>query len=326
MIICVVGPTGVGKTKLSVELAKKYNGIIINADACQIYKELNIGTAKIKEEEKCGIEHLLFDIKNPLEEYSVSDYQMDLRKLLEEYKDRNIILVGGTGLYITAGLYDYEFSEMNNNDYSEYSNEELYNMCKEIDNNINIHVNNRRRLENFLNRSKKINKEPKLLYDVKFIGLTTSREVLYEKINNRVDEMFDEGLLTEVKSLYDKYGDVRILNSAIGYKEVIKYLKGEITLEESIELIKKNSRHYAKRQYTWFNNKMNITWFETNFDNFNKTINSVEDYLDNKWSFFIKKLLVFTSNHKFLINRFIEIMFFNFYVSWISFIHFFSVD
>jgi len=282
MIICVVGPTGVGKTKLSVELAKKYNGIIINADACQIYKELNIGTAKIKEEEKCGIEHLLFDIKNPLEEYSVSDYQMDLRKLLEEYKDRNIILVGGTGLYITAGLYDYEFSEMNNNDYSEYSNEELYNMCKEIDNNINIHVNNRRRLENFLNRSKKINKEPKLLYDVKFIGLTTSREVLYEKINNRVDEMFDEGLLTEVKSLYDKYGDVRILNSAIGYKEVIKYLKGEITLEESIELIKKNSRHYAKRQYTWFNNKMNITWFETNFDNFNKTINSVEDYLDNK--------------------------------------------
>jgi len=282
MIICVVGPTGVGKTKLSVELAKKYNGIIINADACQIYKELNIGTAKIKEEEKCGIEHLLFDIKNPLEEYSVSDYQMDLRKLLEEYKDRNIILVGGTGLYITAGLYDYEFSEMNNNDYSEYSNEELYNMCKEIDNNINIHVKNRRRLENFLNRSKKINKEPKLLYDVKFIGLTTSREVLYEKINNRVDEMFDEGLLTEVKSLYDKYGDVRILNSAIGYKEVIKYLKGEITLEESIELIKKNSRHYAKRQYTWFNNKMNITWFETNFDNFNKTINSVEDYLDNK--------------------------------------------
>ena len=126
MIIVVTGPTGVGKTKLSVMLAHKYKGIIINADACQIYSELNIGTAKIKEEEKEGIEHLLFDIRKPNEFYSVSDYQKDLRNLLEKYHDKNIILVGGTGLYITASLYDYEFNDMLNIDLSKYSNEELY--------------------------------------------------------------------------------------------------------------------------------------------------------------------------------------------------------
>ena len=283
MIICVVGPTGVGKTKLSVMLAKKYNGIIINADACQIYKELNIGTAKIKEEEKCGIEHLLFDIKNPDEDYSVSDYQRDLRLLLDKYKNRNIILVGGTGLYLTAGLYDYGFSAITKKDYSNYSNDELYEMCKDINQNIEIDKNNRRRLENYLNREDKTVKEPKLLYnDVYFIGLTTDRNILYERINNRVDEMMENGLLEEVEKLYKQYGDVRILGSAIGYKELIKHLVGEISLEEGIDLIKKNSRHYAKRQYTWFNNKMKITWFNTDFNNFDNTYKEVENYLENK--------------------------------------------
>jgi len=281
MIICVVGPTGVGKTKLSVMLAKKYNGIIINADACQVYKELNIGTAKIKEDEKEGVNHYLFDIKNPNEYYSVSDYQIDLRCLLDKYKDRNIILVGGTGLYITAGLYDYDFSPMNQRDFNNYSNEELYKMCKEIDINIDIHPNNRRRLENFLNREEKVTKIPKLLYDnVYFIGLTTRRELLYKRINDRVDEMINEGLVDEVKYLLNKYGNVRILGSAIGYKEIIKYLNKEISLEDAVEEIKKNSRHYAKRQYTWFNNKMNITWFNTDFSNFNNTYNNVIDYIE----------------------------------------------
>ena len=283
MIICVVGPTGVGKTKLSVMLAKKYNGIIINADACQIYKELNIGTAKIKEEEKCGIEHFLFDIKNPDEDYSVSDYQKDLRELLDKYKDRNIILVGGTGLYLTAGLYDYSFSSISKNDYSKYNNDELYNMCIKIDSSINLDKNNRRRLENYLNREDKTIKEPKLLYkNVYFIGLTTDRDNLYNRINNRVDEMMREGLLEEVKYLYKKYGYVRILGSAIGYKELINYLDGNISLEEAVDLIKKNSRHYAKRQYTWFNNKMDITWFKTDFNNFEITYKEVENHLDNK--------------------------------------------
>ncbi len=281
MIIVVVGPTGVGKTKLSISLAKKYNGVIVNADACQIYKELNIGTAKVKEEEKEGIPHLLFDIKNPDEDYSVSDYQKDLRRVLEDYKDRNIILVGGTGLYVMAGLYDYEFSKMNNNDYSMYSNEELYDMCLKIDKNINIHPNNRRRLENFLNRETKETKEPKLLYkNVIFVGLTTPRDNLYLRINDRVDKMFEEGLLEEVEHLYNKYGQTRILGSAIGYKELIKYLNKEISLEDSIELIKKNSRHYAKRQWTWFKNKMDVKWFLTNYVDFNQTIEEIYQYID----------------------------------------------
>jgi len=282
MIISIVGPTGVGKTKLSIMLAKKYNAIIINGDACQIYSELNIGTAKIKEEEKCGVEHLLFDIRKPNEEYSVSDYQNDLRSLLDKYSDRNIIIVGGTGLYLTAGLYDYEFTSMNKEDYSNYSNEELLELCKKKDSNCNIHVNNRIRLENFLNREELVSKKPKLLYDVKFIGLTTDREYLYERINERVLEMFGEGLICEVKDLINKYGITNILKRAIGYKEVIMYLNNEITKEDCIELIQKNSRHYAKRQYTWFNNKMDINWFDVDFNNFHNTYVEVLKYLEKQ--------------------------------------------
>jgi tRNA dimethylallyltransferase len=282
MIICVVGPTGVGKTKMSIMLAKEYNGIIVNADACQVYKELNIGTAKIKEEEKEGIKHILFDIKNPNEYYSVSDYQNDLRKVLEDNKGKNIIIVGGTGLYLTAGLYDYEFSPMKDNDYSNYTNEELYDMCKRIDSNIDIHLNNRRRLENYLKRENKSTKEPVLLYnDVYFVGLTTDRDNLYNIINKRVDIMLEKGLIYEVKSLYKKYPQARILKSAIGYKEIINYIDGNISLEEAIDEIKKNSRHYAKRQYTWFNNKMNVEWFRVDFNNFSNTYKKVKDYLDN---------------------------------------------
>ena len=125
MIICVVGPTGVGKTKMSIELAKKYNGIVVNSDAMQIYKDLNIGTAKIKEEEKEGITHLLFDIKEVEEDYSVFDYQKDARNIIDKYKDKNIIFVGGTGLYLKAALYDYRFAEERDyNSYDEYTNEE----------------------------------------------------------------------------------------------------------------------------------------------------------------------------------------------------------
>ena len=280
MIIAVVGPTGVGKTKLSVMLAKKYNGIVINADACQIYSELNIGTAKIKEEEKEGIEHLLFDIKYPNEFYSVSDYQNDLRSLLDKYKDRNIIVVGGTGLYLSAAFYDYEFKEIQKEDYSNFSNEELLKLCLEKDANCDIHVNNRIRLENFLKRVDEPKKAAKLLYDVKFIGLTTDRLHLYERINKRVEEMFEEGLIEEVENLLDKYGEFNILKRAIGYKEVIKYLNSEITKEECLELIQKNSRHYAKRQYTWFNNKMDVKWFLVDFNNFNNTYEKVINYIE----------------------------------------------
>ena len=277
-----MGPTGVGKTKLSVELAKLYDAYIINCDAVQVYKGLDIGSAKVTEEEKCGIKHFLFDIKNPDEEYSVKDYQTDLRNLFDKYSKKNLIIVGGTGLYATAGAYDYRFNDEEKKDYSNYSLEELYKLAKEKDINCNIDKNNRIRLERFLQKDLTSLVEPTLLYnDAIFIGLTTSRENLYKIINKRVDKMIDNGLVQEVKNLYTNYPKSKILKRAIGYKEIIGYLDNKITLEEAVDEIKKNSRHYAKRQYTWFNNKMDIKWFEVNFNNFNETIDNVKDYLNS---------------------------------------------
>ncbi len=281
MIICIVGPTGVGKTKMSIELAKKLDALIVNADAVQIYKYLNIGSAKIKDEEKENIKHLLFDIKEPNEEYSIKDYQDDLRKILEQYKDRNIILVGGSGLYMCAGLMDYRFyDDINEQNYDTLSNYELYKLVLDKDKNSKIDKNNRVRMIRFLKRPNENIVEPVVLYDnVYFIGLTTDRNRLYEIINNRVDKMFNEGLLDEAKYLFNKYPDSNILKRAIGYKELLDYINGKYSLEEAKELIKKNSRHYAKRQYTWFNNKMDIKWFNVNYDNFDDTIEQVSHYL-----------------------------------------------
>lgn len=277
-----MGPTGVGKTKLSVELAKIYDAYIINCDAVQVYKGLDIGSAKVTEEEKCGIKHFLFDIKNLDEEYSVKDYQTDLRNLFDKYSKKNLIIVGGTGLYATAGAYDYRFNDEEKKDYSNYSLEELYKLAKEKDINCNIDKNNRIRLERFLQKDLTSLVEPTLLYnDAIFIGLTTSRENLYKIINIRVDKMIDNGLVQEVKNLYTNYPKSKILKRAIGYKEIIDYLDNKITLEEAVDEIKKNSRHYAKRQYTWFNNKMDIKWFEVNFNYFNETIDNVKDYLNS---------------------------------------------
>jgi len=282
MIIVIVGPTGVGKTKLSVELAKKYNAVILNGDSMQVYKDLNIGTAKVREDEKDRVPHYLFDIVEPTDMYTVYDYQKDLRQKLEEYKNRNIIIVGGTGLYIKAALYDYEFSEEDkSNSYEDKTNEELYEMVKKIDKDTDIHINNRKRLVRRLNRKEISNNKDKLLYDnVYFIGLTTSRDKLYERINKRVDQMVKDGLLEEVKSLYDKNIRSKAIMTGIGYKELYSYFDGTITLDEALDLIKKNSRHYAKRQYTWFNNQMNVKWFDVDFNNFENTINSVEKYID----------------------------------------------
>ena len=283
MIIFVVGPTGVGKTKMSVELAKKYNGIIVNCDAMQVYKEMDIATAKVTKEEKEGIKHYLFDICNLEDNYTVFDYQKDARKIIEENKNKNIIFVGGSGLYLKSALFDYRFSnDEDNNTYDNLTNEELYDLCVKKDKDMNIHVNNRKRLIRFLNRKEENAVEPKLLYkNVYFIGLTTSRDKLYKIINERVDKMMENGLLKEAKYFYDKKVNCKALNTVIGYKELFKYFNNECTLEESLDLIKKNSRHYAKRQYTWFNNQMNIEWFDVFYDNFNYTVEEVIKFLDN---------------------------------------------
>ena len=284
MILCIVGPTGVGKTKLSIELAKYYNAIIVNADSMQVYKELNIGTAKIKEEEKEGIKHYLFDIKEPDMMYTVYDYQKDLRKILDSNKDKNIIIVGGTGLYIKAGLYNYIFEDENtiDNKYDNMTNEELYKLVLEKDKDSDIHINNRKRLIRFLNKKETFKDKDTLLYDVKFIGLTTDRKTLYERINKRVDIMIENGLVDEVRSLYDRNIKSKAISTGIGYKELYEYFDGKISLEKAIDLIKQRSRKYAKRQYTWFKNQMDIVWFDVNFENFNETIKEVIDKINKK--------------------------------------------
>jgi len=289
MIIVIVGPTGVGKTKLSVELAKKINAEIINADSMQVYKNLNIGTAKILEEEKEGIPHHLFDIVDVDEFYTVFDYQRDCREKIEEILNRgkNVILVGGTGLYMKASLYDYQFQKGTSyHDYESLSNEEILNKIKEYQD-TDIHVNNRKRLVRLLNKLENheaisSNKDC-ALYDFKMIGLTTERERLYDIINKRVDWMMESGLLEEVESLKSHFEASKALRTGIGYKEFIDYFKKQKTLEEVVEEIKKNSRHYAKRQYTFFRHQFPVKWYEVDYECFENTIHQVyQDIMNDK--------------------------------------------
>ena len=282
MIIVVCGPTASGKTKLSIDLAKKYNGIIVNADSMQVYKGLDIATAKIKDEEKEGISHYLFDIANIDDMYTVYDYQKDLREILDNNQDKNIIIVGGTGLYIKAGLYNYEFNcETSFNTYDDKNNEELYKLVKEKYPNIDIHVNNRKRLIRALNKTDDYsNKGDELLYPAIFIGLDLDRDFLYERINKRVDIMFEEGVLKEAKELYDKKIYSKAVMTGIGYKELYEYFDGNISLDEAKDLIKKNTRHYAKRQMTWFRNQMDIKWFRLNDNNYQEILKEVENYIE----------------------------------------------
>lgn len=286
MIVVIIGPTGVGKTKLSVELAKKLNAEIINCDSMQVYKDLNIGTAKVTEEEKDNVVHHLLDIVEPNEIYTVYDYQKDCRNKIKELqaKNKNIIIVGGTGLYVKAALYDYRFeTEEEKKSYKDLTNEELLERIRQKDSTLDIHVNNRKRLERALEKLENNGEFTKngniKLYDFYTIGLTTSRDNLYDIINKRVDKMLEEGLLEEVKALYDKNIHGKAINTGIGYKELYSYFDGTISLEEAIELIKKNSRRYAKRQYTFFNNQMDVKWFETNYEDFSKTIEEVYNYI-----------------------------------------------
>lgn len=286
-IIVITGPTGVGKTKLSVSLAKMLDGEIINADSMQVYKGLDIGTAKIKENEKDGVVHHLFDICEVGEDYNIYNYQKDCRKVIEDIlkRDKTPILVGGSGLYIKSALYNYEFQEESfHSEFEDLTNEELLEEIKrhyETD----IHVNNRKRLVRELNKIKNEttnNKEcHKPLYDFVTIGLTCDRNKLYDIINERVDVMVNEGLVKEVKFLYDQNIRSKAIMTGIGYKELYKYFDGENSLEESIELIKKNSRNFAKRQYTFYNHQMDVKWFDVDFDCFNKTILEVFEYIKN---------------------------------------------
>ena len=286
-IIVIVGPTGVGKTKLSIELAKKLDAEIINGDSVAVYKGLDIGSAKPRIEERENIPHHLLDICDVEDEYSVFSYQKDVRRLIEEISSRKkrIIIVGGTGLYIKAALYNYTFTEGTTyNEYNDLTNEDILRKIKQYTTEDLPHINNRKRLIRLLNKyenNEVITKnKDELLYPIKVIGLTTNREYLYERIDMRVEKMLEEGLLKEVTSLKNKYKNSRILNSGIGYKEFADYFFSNKPLDEVIKKIKQDSRRYAKRQYTFFKHQFATTWFDVNFDDFSKTIEEVYNYIE----------------------------------------------
>lgn len=289
-IILIVGPTGTGKTTLSIKLAKKYDAVILNADSTQVYTEPLIATAKIKEHEKENIEHYLFDVVSLNDDYTLYDYQKDGRRLLDRFisENKNVIIVGGSGLYVKALLYNYVLEDKKeiDIDFSEYSNEELKNKVLALDPESDIHVNNRQRLESFLKHyyetGKVIKKTDEInnkLYNFISIGLKSDRETLYKMLDKRVDSMFNEGLLDEAERLYKM--NLKNYTNIIGYKELNEYFNGNISLDEAKELIKRNTRRYAKRQFTWFNNQMkDIKWFNVNYDNFYDTIKEIENYLE----------------------------------------------
>ncbi len=284
-IIVIVGPTGVGKTALSIALAKKLNGEIINADSTQIYKGLNIATAKVTEEETSGIPHHLLDIREVTEEYTVFDYQRDCREKIEEIEKRGKqpILVGGTGLYIKAALYDYQFlKEDNLYDYMKETEEELWQKLIERDPDTKIHPHNRKRIVRALQYMDQAGKPYStkektntLLYDAIFIGLTTDREFLYRRIDDRVDQMVKDGLLEEAKNIFDSEIRSKAVMTPIGYKELFPYFEKKASLKECLDLMKKHSRNYAKRQYTWFRHQLPVVWVSVDFECFQNTIREV---------------------------------------------------
>lgn len=300
-VIVVIGPTSVGKTKMGVALAKKLNGEVISGDSMQVYRQMDIGTAKVTIEEMEGVTHHCIDILDPKDQYSVHDFQQTVRKQITEITNRGHvpIIVGGTGLYIKAALYDYTFSEMENNHdeinkkYKDYTNEQLYAHLKQIDEESAkiLHFNNRRRVLRAIEiyeqtgqkKSEMINEQEHIcLYDAYFVGLTLPRELLYERINLRVDLMMKNGLQGEMESLI-KQGLTRENQSmkAIGYKEWFDYFEGKCDLNEVSENIKKHSRQYANRQYTWFKNQFDVHWYDVCLENFSKTIEEVSRDLKN---------------------------------------------
>lgn len=285
-VIVIVGPTAVGKTKMSVELALTLGGEIINADSMQIYKGLDIGTAKVTNEEKKGVKHHLLDIASVTENYTVYEYQRDCRKKIEEIQKRGHIpiLVGGTGLYIKAALYDYAFEkETEKISFDTLSTEEIYQKIIEIDPLNPVDPHNRRRVErtlmHLLNESEPKLEKDHLLYDAIFIGLTTDRDRLYKRIDQRVDGMLID-LVDEVNTFYKAGIYSKALQTGIGYKELYAFFEGNTSFREAVQNIKQNSRNYAKRQYTWFLNQMDIKWYTVHFDDFSKTVTEVLDTLE----------------------------------------------
>lgn len=289
-VIVITGPTAVGKTKLSIEIAKRLQTDIINGDAYQIYQKMNIGTAKPTDDEKQGVTHHYMDFLDSSKTYSIAEFQKGVRECIDDLTSKNKVplIVGGSGLYIDSVIKNYQFlEEKRSNEQSKYdslTNEELHQVLANLDPDkaSEIHPNNRKRVlraielisSNVDNTSR--SKKNELVYDALIIFLNDNRESLYDRINKRVDKMLADGLIEEVKNIgINNYSMTSKV--AIGYKEVIQYLNNEIDYNEMVELIKKNSRHYAKRQFTWFKNKNqdNCQVVNINLEDFNKTIDEV---------------------------------------------------
>ncbi|MEH7548889.1 MULTISPECIES: tRNA (adenosine(37)-N6)-dimethylallyltransferase MiaA [Bacillaceae] len=304
-LLVIIGPTAVGKTNLSIEMAKRYNGEIISGDSMQIYRGMDIGTAKIMKEEMEGIPHHLIDIKEPEENFSVAEFQLLVRAKINEIAKRGKlpIIVGGTGLYIQSVIYDYQFSDVPGDEafrleleerVKQIGNDALYKELQAVDpeSAAQIHPNNVRRviraLEIFHLTGKTMQEyqrkqQPDLMYETALVGLTMDREKLYERINLRVDIMVKQGLLDEVKSLYNQgLRDCQSIQ-AIGYKEIYDYLDEKVPWDDAVEQLKQNSRRYAKRQLTWFRNKMDVKWFDMTYVNdLAKKIAEISQYVEGK--------------------------------------------
>lgn len=297
-VVVIVGPTASGKTALSIELAKKINGEIISSDSMQIYKDMDIGTAKVTKEEAEGIKHYLVDCVSPDERYTVSDFKKDAENAIEEIlaKGKTPIVVGGTGLYVNSLIYGIEYQEMNFDE--DYRNElmkkaetesglkELWETANKIDPEamLKISPNDKKRIIRVLEIFKATGKtktEQEILsrqngvkYDYKVFGITMERGKLYSRINLRVDLMIEKGLEEEVRNLVNKYTKFPTAMQGLGYKEVVEYFDGILTREEMIDKIKQESRRYAKRQLTWFRKNKETIWLDSEND-MNNNINII---------------------------------------------------
>ena len=272
-IVAIVGPTASGKSDLAIRLAKELGAEIISGDSIQVYRGFDIGSGKVSFKEMNGVIHHLIDIKNPRDQYSVKEFQSLSREIIET-TNKPILFCGGTGLYLKAALYDYDFpkEEIARFDYSQFSNQELYQKLKEVDPKQceKIHPNNRQRLERSLTiyeqsgvpQSTLVDRqEKKPIYDVCWLGIDWDRKVLYQRINTRVEKMIEAGLAKEVKWLLEHGSTFEDqATKGIGYREWKDYFYGEQTLDQTKYLIQKNSRHFAKRQYTWFHHQVPVNW------------------------------------------------------------------
>lgn len=306
-IIVLVGPTAVGKTYVSVQLAKKLNTEIISADSMQIYKEMNVGTAKITEDEKQGITHHMIDIISPNEKFSVSEFKSESEKIIDNILEENKIpiIVGGSGLYVNSLIYDLDFGNAKSDNkirdyytalYNEKGEDFLYEKLKEIDpeSSEKIHKNNVKRViralevheitgKKFSELNTDIRKYSKK-YDCILIGLNMDRKILYERINQRVDKMLSEGLIEEVRNLIKEGYDKNLVSmQGIGYKEIVEYLEGNISLEETVIILKRNTRRFAKRQFTWFLRDTNVKWFDiSTINDIDSTVDSIQDFISSR--------------------------------------------